>query len=1408
VPRYELNRLGADEFEALSQSLVKAVIGNGSITFGPGRDGAREATFEGTAESYPSDIGPWHGRWLFQAKFHDLNRIAPDKARQILLSELDDELDKVVNKYGHQVDHYILITNVPVTGVHLSGTRDKIDREIAPKYSAIRHVHVWGYDDIVQFLVKFPAVRQAYLHFITPGDVLAELMATSSDAKSVLATTLRMYLSTAIQRDGEAQLDQAGEVGEHPIKLERIFIDINSTLGPPRQEGLTKVTRNLYQYLAGQEIEPDDGFSTLKLLLSEEFSRVVLVGGPGEGKSTIGQYLAQLHRGALLNRSSALDPEQEFVPVTPRLPFRVHLKEYAQALSDTPDTSSLEDFLAQDVSRLSTRACTTEDIHTLTAHNPVLLILDGLDEVMEPEVRTLMLERIDEYIARCSDVLEADLQVVATSRPTAYSGQFSSDEFLHLTLAGLTVDQISDYMRKWSVARQLDDGKARRLKQTMAACIEDPQISLLTNTPLQVTILILIILSGGTPPKQREALFDDYLEVIYKRERAKAPSLIKTERQLLFGLHQYIGYLLHREAATTQNVSAELDAESYAKAVRTYLRFNDPYLDSAQLDEQVNLITREAGQRFVLLVESTPGTWGFELRSIQEFFAAAHLTDTASDSNQRAMRFETICRSPHWHNVALFFAGRVGRRYSGEASNLVEVCRAIDREEPDSYVRRGCSLALELAADRAFGPNRRLQHSVVEYGLTLLDEGLRAGSQAHAVSPTLQRLSREDIDRHVLPSLNDKLSALAVELLLPVIEVANSVGGSPSSITPGLRRLVGGSSGPDRFKAVLLAVRVGVDPTITGRWITEFAEDASDAEVAQLAELSAIHTPRFLDAVTASTLSAEMITRLCDGLLSELVIAHPRPIVRNMRPSGGLEDWRNQLRLYLAALGILARERQRSYGMGESRSYRSTTIPRAQRATLEDLLIAPLSMESILEDPPSVDFGLPSSPVANHLAMVFWAIHLRWGQPSLRSGELFLEFVSSLVPGARPKLLGQVLFGLIEPLPSLELLTELPRHSAAAYVAEYCGRSGLKNWQSAWREIGLELDADDDRALSPLFTLLGPHAPMDDSMRSSVYESLDHRFGDAREIAVLARNGSYPRWADPEPPQLSVDEYGSAVSSLTAALANADTAEIGVHLHAFRSLLSITPDAQVLEGETLLRLTDAVTAAGSRSPVLQGYTLSLAAAAVARTAELGATIDAVSSALDVIGEVGIRCDEDVYPVHVSPNSSQVVSGVALLVSSASGRARIGASMAFKAVADLYDHAFDSVRSETAIQQAVAPLHSLLDEEAIPVRRAGLASMRLIPPTDSTVVEVLCQQYERAEESRYRHDVGSTLRAIANSVPDPTDAWIDAIEAILRQPDSSAGLRAVLVEMLARLVAVQRFDIVPQEQALQLPLAPV
>ncbi|SIE55687.1 Predicted NTPase (NACHT family) [Mycobacteroides abscessus subsp. abscessus] len=799
--RYELNRLGPLEFENLAQALLKEIIGNGTITFGAGADGAREATYTGKA-NYPSDKLNWSGKWVFQAKYHDIELQGIDKCRRALLRDLKSELEKITNQYDYRVDNYIMVTNVPLSGNHSSGNIDRI-AEIASDYKEkISNITVWGADEVNRFLDRYPNVRTSYLHLVVPGDLIAALLTGADKPSSDIHKTIQSYIDSMYTRDQYAQLDQAGDAADKPVKLPKIFlelyaaIDPDSPTGPPPNNTMLALSQFIKTHNGTSLFS--EKFPVVKFFLQSGQLRVVLVGGPGEGKSTAGQYLAQLHRAQLLGQIDEAAIDADYRPTLPRIPFRIILRDFGQWLSESLErgknrekSPTLEEYICHHIEWVTSRSITAEDLHTVVRANPILLILDGLDEVTDPSLKSEVTDRSNEFIRRTQAILDADLQVLATTRPKGYNEQFEPGVFTHLLLEDLKPDQIRSYVSRWIQARDLDHSKSLRLTNGIESCLGEPNVRLLMKTPLQVTIIVLIISAGGTPPKQREALFNEYLEVIYKREQSKGADIITTNKELLIGLHKYIGYQLQERATHATATNAVLTTNDYRDLVREYAVWNNPY--SKEREKIVRSITVDAGERLVLIVESVAGQYGFELRSLQEFFAACHLVDTSNGTQQRYARFESIVCQPHWSNVALFFAGRVGRNFQGEASNLVEVCRNVDRGPLDTYLKRGAAMALAIVRDRALLPNMRLHRSLLEVALAVLDNAAPA-RRIYQIEESLADLPDDDIATHVIPILESKMETLAPERLSQTIEVTLKIAPKSTALLHAIDRMAAAPS--------------------------------------------------------------------------------------------------------------------------------------------------------------------------------------------------------------------------------------------------------------------------------------------------------------------------------------------------------------------------------------------------------------------------------------------------------------------------------------------------------------------------------------------------------------------------------------------------------------------------------------
>jgi len=193
----------------------------------------------------------------------------------------------------------------------------------------------------------------------------------------------------------------------------------------------------------------------MKFFLQEIYPSMVVIGGPGQGKSTLSQFLAQIHREYLLKKDNDLkafpninSERDEFIPKVPRIPFRIVLKYFAQWLADKPRLETVEVYLSEQIEKDSAQKVSPGDVYEIIRDHPTLIIFDGLDEVIEVDLRDKLMSRIAEFLRRL-DQAKANVQILGTSRPTGYTGQFNPQEFWHLELQPMSADKALEYSKRW-----------------------------------------------------------------------------------------------------------------------------------------------------------------------------------------------------------------------------------------------------------------------------------------------------------------------------------------------------------------------------------------------------------------------------------------------------------------------------------------------------------------------------------------------------------------------------------------------------------------------------------------------------------------------------------------------------------------------------------------------------------------------------------------------------------------------------------------------------------------------------------------------------------------------------------------------------------------------------------------------
>jgi hypothetical protein len=152
---YLLHTLSPGDFETLVVKLCHQILGLGTISFSIGKDGGRDAFFEGTAERYPSSRDPWSGRFVIQAKHierSDASCSDSDFARL-----LRAEAPKVAaHRRKSRCDCYVLFTNRKLTAPR----EEKLVEDLRQQ-TGVPNVAILGKETLTTYLDHAPQIAEA-----------------------------------------------------------------------------------------------------------------------------------------------------------------------------------------------------------------------------------------------------------------------------------------------------------------------------------------------------------------------------------------------------------------------------------------------------------------------------------------------------------------------------------------------------------------------------------------------------------------------------------------------------------------------------------------------------------------------------------------------------------------------------------------------------------------------------------------------------------------------------------------------------------------------------------------------------------------------------------------------------------------------------------------------------------------------------------------------------------------------------------------------------------------------------------------------------------------------------------------------------------------------------------------------
>lgn len=721
---YDLTQLDAHSFEHMINFLALKVLGQGVTGFSQGADGGRDGYLIGEAP-YPTSTDRWHGKWFIQCKFHKPH--LSKNPQKWLINEVRKEIEAFENSEGRSApDIWIIATNIEPSGNSRAGAYDSIKRLVEASFGSGFKFDIWGGRKVLDFLGDNPAAASYYGHFLTPGNVLTALYEQIGDSFAQIKTIVNCLILDQFNDQIYTKLEQAGSLAVRP-KIHELFVDLPAYCGFSDidldiMETLVATSANAHRPTVWKSF--GEGWRDWANV-PKRARVIVLKGGPGQGKSTAGQFYSQVQRAALILEPDAplvmpdvLEVANEFMvragelnfkPSIPRIPVTVELKDFATWYGGRKPSES-KGVIAYLCERLAQKIDQKVEGGTLKrafALRSWFFNFDGLDEVPN-DVKDDVAYEITRLVNTILPELDADVLVLCTTRPQGYSGQFEQlrSSMLELTaLPPVVALKCAEGVIRFGRTEKESADAVETLNSAMAS----PQVRELMTTPLQSHIMAIVVRDGGRPPEKRWELFDNFYQIMKKRESLKnfpdvrISQLLRENGTLLKAIHARLGVMLHARAETSQGADTSLERAEFCELAR---QTTERYVEE-NVDDLVETLMEATVERLVFVnTPESSTTLRFDIRQLQEFFAGEFIYSNVDPAILRS-RLEVIGGDSHWREVMHFtISALVVNMRPTELAIALEVICAIDDSDTSYHIRIlrrrmgvGAILALRLLSE-------------------------------------------------------------------------------------------------------------------------------------------------------------------------------------------------------------------------------------------------------------------------------------------------------------------------------------------------------------------------------------------------------------------------------------------------------------------------------------------------------------------------------------------------------------------------------------------------------------------------------------------------------------------------------------------------------------------------------------
>ncbi len=425
-------------------------------------------------------------------------------------------------------------------------------------------------------------------------------------------------------------------------------------------------------------------------------SRLVVLGDPGCGKTTLVRYLARVYAQDLADGNTRIS-EILGTGESERLPIVLQARQFSVFLRSRPDDGTeghavLLEFLVRSLA--NERILVRGDFFDVwLTQGRAVLFVDGLDEILDPELRHRVSRAIEAFVR-----VYPSCRYLVTSRIVGYTGSARLGEsFATMTVGELSIEDMRSFLTNWQrlvAVGQMGAGEsakgyaAEQTRQLMDVIEGNEHIRDLAINPLMLTVIAMVHRDRVKLPDRRAELYAEAVDVLLGSwDEAKGVQEILVLQDRPFDtadkrlMLQAIALYMHEREIK------EIDTPDLLELLQILFgKILGGTRDSVQAAKRFIEFIRE---RTGLLVDRGRGVYGFSHLTFQEYLAAlavAARDDFLDYSLHRLMDY-------WWREVILLEAGYLSTQSRERTTRLVR--SIIEQRSPNDDPYHNLVLAAE-----------------------------------------------------------------------------------------------------------------------------------------------------------------------------------------------------------------------------------------------------------------------------------------------------------------------------------------------------------------------------------------------------------------------------------------------------------------------------------------------------------------------------------------------------------------------------------------------------------------------------------------------------------------------------------------------------------------------------------------